>query len=425
MNRNLFVRPGLAGLLVLSAVLAVPAQDPAEEAKQLAQKAQEAAQSKQFEQAVGLMKKAIQLAPRNDLYLAQASDFELKAGNFSDGLEHALQAIKLNDKVGAYYILAGANAFSNQDLDRAREYCEVVLKRGPKEFGAAACKDAQTLLDLLVKKTYTLFWNLDPDKGRQGNGGFAIAMPKSGLPYQTVTYEITGAKSHRLVKSDVNDILYVVPQGNKPMALTTKITVEPYSFKQQLARATATTIPPEVRVYLGPSYSINPRSPALLKAVSGLKGKNTVETARNILTWMKKNVEYKLEKTPIDQLDFTTVEELIQRGHAECRGYAMLFTALCRAADIPARPIWGLVRVSANQDQRYGDIASHNWSEFYVPGCGWVPVDPQRPETLGCLPNRCIRIFMDAKKTKTSPENLPQLNLVSMNGDKLKFEERR
>ena len=63
-------------------------------------------------------------------------------------MEHAQQAIRLNDKVGAYYVLAAANAVGDQDLDRAREYCELVLKRGPKEFGTGPCKDALILQNL-------------------------------------------------------------------------------------------------------------------------------------------------------------------------------------------------------------------------------------------------------------------------------------
>jgi transglutaminase-like putative cysteine protease len=150
-----------------------------------------------------------------------------------------------------------------------------------------------------------------------------------------------------------------------------------------------------------------------------------VDTARNILAWMKKNVEYKLETTAIGKLDFESVDEIVERGHAECRGYALLFTGLCRAAGVPARPVWGLARVAADQDQRFGGVASHNWADIYVPGCGWVPVDPQRPETLGFLPTSDMRIYMDAKKTKAGLEVLPMVNLVSMNGEKLKFEESR
>jgi hypothetical protein len=52
-----------------------------------------------------------------------------------------------------------------------------------------------------------------------------------------------------------------------------------------------------------------------------------------------------------------------------------------------------------------------------------VPVDPQHPETLGFMPSNIIRIYMDEKKTKKSLETLPILNLVYMNGDRIKFDE--
>jgi tetratricopeptide (TPR) repeat protein len=422
MNPNRIVL--LVALVLASASFAF-GQDNSEEAQKLVEQAQELAKAQKFAEALPLMKKAIQLAPRNDLYLAMVSDYELKAGKYADGVEHALQAIKLNDKVGAYYVLVAANSVGDQELDRAREYCELVLKKGPTEFGAGPCNDAMVVQNLLLAKTYTLYWNLDPQKGRFVDGKFAIAIPKGELPYQTVTYEIGDVRSHKLVKGDVNDILYVVPQGTKPFSLTVKATVQLYSFKKELAKAAAKPLPEEARVYLGASESINPKSPTLAKVVADLKSDSNLETARNILGWMKKNIEYKLDKKPITELDFKTVDEIVERGHAECRGYSMLFTALCRAAGIPARPVWGLTRVSPGQDQRFGDIASHNWAEVYFSGVGWVPVDPQRPETLGCLPTSCIRIFMDAKKNKASAENLPQLNLVFMHGDKLKFDESR
>ena len=103
----------------------------------------------------------------------------------------------------------------------------------------------------------------------------------------------------------------------------------------------------------------------------------------------------------------------------------MLFAALCRAAGVPARPIWGLAKVSAGQDRRFGDIASHSWGEFYLPGCGWVPVDPQRPESIGFLPTTHMRIQVDTKRSKASLEDIPMFNLVSMNGGKVKFDEAR
>jgi tetratricopeptide (TPR) repeat protein len=424
MSRTFFT---FASLICLFAAWPTLSQEtPGPEVRQLVQMAQELALSKKFDQAVEVMRKAVQKAPGNDLVLALTSDIELKAGKYADGLEHAQQAIKINDKVGPYYVLAAANAHAAQDFAKAREYCNLVLKAGPQVFGNSACYDMRLLDDLLHKKTYTLFWILDPQKGRMVGGVLSVAMPKNNLPYQTVTYEITGARSHRLIKGDVNDIVQIVPQGNQMIALTTKITVQPYSFKEALARAEAKPLPPEARVYLGPSYSIDPKSPALLQVVADLKGKNNVETARNIIFWMKRNIEYKRDKKGIGELDFKIVDEIVKRGHAECRGYALLFTGLCRTAGIPSRPVWGMAYIPVAQlGNAAPEIASHNWSEIYVPGCGWIPVDPQKPESIGCLPTSSMRFFMDAQKSKTSPEALPLINLVLMNGEKLKFEESR
>lgn len=412
--------------LVLVPLLSALGQNSADEAKQLFQQAQDLAKAEKFDAAISALKKALPLAPRNDLYLATISHYELKAGRFANGLEHALQALRLNDRRGAYHVLVAAHALGLQDIDRARAECERVLKGGPSVYGPEPCKDATILKDQLVRKTYTLFWNLDPKKGRTVAGALVLALPKDKLPYQSATFEISGAKSHRVVKSDVNDVLYVVPQGNQPFTLTTKVTVWPYSFKKQLAKTTAArSLPPDARASLGSAEAMNVKSPALAKVVAGLKGSSNADTARNILAWMKKHIEYKLEGTSIVKLDFKSMDEILQRGHAECRGYAMLFTALCRAAGVPARPVWGLARVGVGQDKRFGDIASHNWAEFYVLGVGWVPVDPQRPETLGFLPTNCMKFSIDARKSSTSTEDLGKLNLIIMNGAKLKFEESR
>jgi tetratricopeptide (TPR) repeat protein len=416
----------LSVLCVLVLLAVVQAQGTEEQAKELVAKAQELAKAKSFEQALALMNKVIALVPNNDSYLGMTSELEFKVGKYAEGLEHAKAAIKLNDKNGAYYILAAYHSFKQQEFDQAKGYCDTVLSRS-KELGPSAVQNAQLILQqYLGKRTFTQFWKLDPQRGRSVNGVFTIALPKTGLPYQTVSYEISGVKSHKLVKGEVNDVVLVVPKGKEPFPYTIKITTQPYSYKKELAKASASKpLPASVKSQLGPIYGIDPKSPALKKVVAGLKGDDSVSTIRNIQAWLKKNVEYKLEIKSQFELDFKTVDELIQRGHAECRGYALLFTGLCRAAGIPARPIWGMFRVQPGDDVKFGDIISHNWTEVYIPGAGWIPVDPQWPESLGFLPTHYMRGFMDAQKNRTSVEALPLLNLMSMQNGKLRFEEGR
>ena len=412
-----------AVLFLVSVVAPTHAQDA--DAKDLIAKAQMDAKAHNFDEAIVAMKEALKLAPQNDRYLGMTSEFEYLGGKYADGLQHALEAIKLNDKIGSYYALAAAHSMWLHELERARGYCDTVVKRG-KEFGPVAVQDALTFQDQLGKKTFTLFYNLDPKKGRMVNGLLTVAMPKDGLPYQTVTYEIGSVKSHKLVKGEVDDVLQVVPMGTKPFTLTIKIATHLHSYKHDLAKGSAKALPTEARANLGAFFAVDPKSPTVQKVAAGLKSNDTRATVRNILDWLKKNVEYKLEKKSIAELDFKSVDEIVKRGHAECRGFALLFIALCRACDVPARPIWGIMRVPPGSDLKDGEIVSHNWAEVYVSGAGWIPVDPQRPGTFGLLPNYYMRVFMDAQKTKTSTEALPLLNLMYMQHEgKLRFEEAR
>ena len=87
---------------------------------------------KKTDDAVTVLKKVVKLAPADDKMLAVLSDLERQTGKFADGAEHAMQAIKINDKVPTYYLLVAINAYNMHDLDRAREYCDKVLKRGEK-----------------------------------------------------------------------------------------------------------------------------------------------------------------------------------------------------------------------------------------------------------------------------------------------------
>jgi transglutaminase-like putative cysteine protease len=421
-------------LLVILAILhALPCsaafgQGSNVQAKTLADKAQEQALAKDYPQAIGLMKKAIVLAPSNDAYLAMTSEFELQAGKYADGLEHAEQAIKLNDKDGGYLVLAAANAYGNQDLDRAKTYCTKVLEKGQSVVGARPIQEASYLLDLVSKKEFTLYWNLDPKKAVVApvGGVYTVALPKTGLPYQTVTYEIRDVKSSKLLKGDFNDTLSIVPQGQNPFSLTIKVINQPYSFKKELAKANSKPVPADTKSFLGPFLMVDPKSPTLKKTVAPLKEKESLATVQSILAWMKKSIDYKLERSDsLTQHDFKNVDEIVKRRYAECRGYAMLFTALCRSADIPARPVWGLLRVDPGAGKKPNNIVSHNWAEVYITGAGWLPVDPQRPETLGFLPNNYLRFTTDARQNEASLETVPMLNLMSMIGGKLKFEEGR
>ena len=66
--------------------------------------------------------------------------------------------------------------------------------------------------------------------------------------------------------------------------------------------------------------------------------------------------------------------KLLKRPGGKCTDIHSVFVALCRAAGVPAREVFG-VRLGKKDQQ---DITGwqHCWAEFYLPGYDWVPVDP-------------------------------------------------
>ncbi len=57
-------------------------------------------------------------------------------------------------------------------------------------------------------------------------------------------------------------------------------------------------------------------------------------------------------------------------GHGDCGTQSMLFSAFCRSLGIPARATGGY------QMLLFDHPNPHFWAEYYLPGYGWVPVDP-------------------------------------------------
>ncbi|HEX9079123.1 MAG TPA: transglutaminase domain-containing protein [Desulfuromonadaceae bacterium] len=65
---------------------------------------------------------------------------------------------------------------------------------------------------------------------------------------------------------------------------------------------------------------------------------------------------------------------LLKSPGGKCTDISSVFIALCRAAGVPAREIFG-IRLGRKAEE---DITTsqHCWAEFFVPGYGWVSADP-------------------------------------------------
>jgi transglutaminase-like putative cysteine protease len=132
------------------------------------------------------------------------------------------------------------------------------------------------------------------------------------------------------------------------------------------------SIPADVaRDYLANGRKYRLKSPviqaAVKEAVAGAT--NPYWIARNVYQYVMSRLDYKLSG------GWDTAPLLLERGSGSCSEYAFVLIALCRAAGIPARYVAGIV---TRGDDAFVDNVFHRWAEIYMPGLGWMPVDPDR-----------------------------------------------
>lgn len=71
----------------------------------------------------------------------------------------------------------------------------------------------------------------------------------------------------------------------------------------------------------------------------------------------------------------TTTEQFFKNPEGVCQDFAHLLLAMCRSLSIPARYICGYV-YDPKRGEVLGSHASHAWCEVWIPGYGWLGLDP-------------------------------------------------
>jgi Transglutaminase-like superfamily len=130
--------------------------------------------------------------------------------------------------------------------------------------------------------------------------------------------------------------------------------------------------PVDYALYLAPTR-LGPINGEIKKLADKItKGKSTIlEKAKAIYDWTCENT-YRNPETP--GCGAGDVCKLLKNPGGKCADISSVFIALARAADVPSRDVFG-IRLGKGPKQ---DITrwQHCWAEFFLPGYGWVPVDP-------------------------------------------------
>jgi transglutaminase-like putative cysteine protease/sugar lactone lactonase YvrE len=126
-----------------------------------------------------------------------------------------------------------------------------------------------------------------------------------------------------------------------------------------------------------------------VKAAVGTE-KNPYWIARKIYNYIIANMFY--ERVG----GWNTAPTVLARGNGSCSEYTFVYISMCRAAGLPARYVGSVV---VRGDDSCMDDVFHRWVEVYLPGYGWVPVDPSggddvsprdQANSFGALTNRFL-----------------------------------
>lgn len=112
--------------------------------------------------------------------------------------------------------------------------------------------------------------------------------------------------------------------------------------------------------------------------------------ARKIFNYVIDRVEYELAG------GWNLAPTVLDRGTGSCSEYSFVYISMCRAAGLPTRYVGS---VAVRGDDASWDDVFHRWVEVFLPGYGWIPVDPSggdsrwpadQSENFGMLQNRFL-----------------------------------
>lgn len=226
------------------------------------------------------------------------------------------------------------------------------------------------------------------------------------LPYplsdanQTITFvdiKSNGAKIG--VESDPRaGAVYLHAVWTKPAEvpyLTMSFRIDSHYTKNTDIKETKDAFPPEVRKYLEATPSLPIDKGFCAEASMEFINKPTViEKAQGIYRWVLENTfrDENVKEGCGLGLPIRTISE--KSGGGKCADISAVFVALARASGIPTRDVYGLRMDPAKSGEITGNY--HCWTEFYVPGTGWVMADPA--DVRKKMLNENIEKVDDAKK---------------------------
>ena len=189
---------------------------------------------------------------------------------------------------------------------------------------------------------------------------------------QILEYQYPGLKPHHFNKTKENEY-YLVWEGISFFALqktNLDVSMKIRLYTYDLKTAKKHPIAPDSKdkdtlKYLADEENFRIKARNIQEAASQIPVGDREEILKSIFAYVVNSLDYHIF---FDQ--DRGAKKALKEGRGDCTEYSELMITLCRAKNIPARIVMGLIPKSN------GTVGYHNWVEVYFPLYGWVAFDP-------------------------------------------------
>jgi len=193
-----------------------------------------------------------------------------------------------------------------------------------------------------------------------------IPFPQAGMGQdRAVTLDAHSATPHSPISTRGNLSLYRIDnlESGESISIERQIFVKTHSIEARVHRETPFhPSHPEIIAGLAQDEWVKPNL---------FGGLSSDLTANKQGSWFKSRAiyNYVIDKFSFDESSGSqSIEEYISSNSADSLGYSLLFTSIARAAGVPARPVSGILVLD-------DEVRLWWWSEIWINGMGWIPVD--------------------------------------------------
>ncbi len=221
--------------------------------------------------------------------------------------------------------------------------------------------------------TTKLHWTINLAKLQTNrDNSFLFPLPVNSFG-QSASYKVSGATRSEVIESISSvRILRIYPRGG-PVTVDVEVKMD-YSGLPDPKKYDPTkdaVVPLDVKQYLKTTCGMDGGTSYLKQVADGLRGLNHMETAKKVFRYVHEHLKE-------DYKYWSTADEILRHGVAQCEGHSALATALLRQLGIPSRMIFF---VFPNKPKG-NVIDGHTIVQFYLPGSGWLIADPEQGDNL-------------------------------------------